>query len=95
MKYDIYDICNFKETITECIIDGIRKEYHACSSGKLEDAIIFYKDYFEYIGSGAGEIYIDGIKNVFEGEHHFFIHSDLTFNQRRKNKLIKLNNLSI
>lgn len=80
-------------SITECIINGIKMKYDACSSNTLEHALNYYKDYFEYIGSGTGEIYINGKKNMFNGIHHFFIKTNLTFKQKRKLKLQKLNTI--
>lgn len=70
---------------TECIINGVRRPYDACSSGTLNHALKFYRDNFEYIGSGTGEIYFNGVRNFFTGTHHYFIYSNKK--QIRKKKL--------
>jgi hypothetical protein len=45
----------------------------------------FYRDSFEYIGSGTGEIYFNDVKNLFAGTHHYFEYSNKR--QIRKKKL--------
>ena len=75
--------------ITECVLNGVRIKYDACSSTKsLPEAIKSYKYAYVYIGSNNGEIYINGTLNNFNSEHHFFVRQNLK--QQRKNKLIKL-----
>jgi len=81
----------YNDTYTECEIDGVRRPYDACSSSSLEHSMDFYGDKFEYIGSGPGIMWIDGVKNNFKEEHHFFIYSPLK--NRRKKKLENLNKI--
>lgn len=79
---------------TECVINGKRQNYDACSTNNLKKAKKFYKEAFVYIGSGTGELYINGIKNMFPQEHHFFIYkSPLSDIIVRRNKLLKINDL--
>lgn len=59
-------------TETKCLIDGKVVFYDACSSNSsLEYAKDFYKNNFEYIGSGY-VYFINGVENKSETQHHFF-----------------------
>lgn len=90
MNYmNYYDDIFYRKSIRECVINGVRKPYDACSSNSLEYAIHFYRKSFVYIGSNNGEIYINGTLNNFNAEHHFFVRGNL--NELRKDKLAKLN----
>lgn len=75
--------------MNECIINGKRQHYDACSVSSLKNAKKFYKHAFDYIGSGTGELYINGTRNFFSGTHHFFIKK--TLKSYRKSKLEKIN----
>lgn len=75
----------------ECVINGVRQRYDACSTSTLKKAKKFYKEAFIYIGSGTGELYINGVKNMFDKEHHFFIYkSPLSNKIARRNMLLKI-----
>lgn len=60
---------------TECLINGIRIEYDACSSGSLKGAKEYYLPNFVYIGSNNGIIYVNNTLNDFKEPHHFFIYA--------------------
>jgi hypothetical protein len=79
-----------KPSFCECEINGIRLKYDACGSGSKKEAFASYKNH-EYIGSNNGIIYVNGIRNDFKQEYHFFIRS--TLKKIRKKKLEKLANL--
>ena len=85
MSYDSYFSDKY-DSFCECVIDGVRQPYDACSSGLLTDAISYYKN-FDYIGSNDGIIYINGVLNDFKTKHYFFIYKSL-----KKIRLKKLSN---
>lgn len=76
--------------MNECIIDGKRQPYDACSTNSLKKAKKFYKHAFYYIGSGTGELYINGTRCFFSETHHFFRYKTL-LRLLRKSKLEKIN----
>ena len=84
-------IRDYRIIICDCVINGVRQPYDGCSSGSLEEAKAFYKNY-EYIGSNDGLIYVNGVKNDFNRKYHFFIKSSLK--KIRLKKLKKLNDIS-
>lgn len=92
MSYNMnYDYWDFTKTFCECEINGVRIPYDACSSSSKKESFESYKNH-EYIGSNNGIIYVNGVKNDFKQEYHFFIRSNLK-NIRRK-KLEKLKEIS-
>ena len=61
----------WKDTYTECLINGQKIKYDGCSSRSLEESKTFYKGYY-YIGSNNGTIFVNGTRNEFNTIHHFF-----------------------
>jgi len=79
----------YKKHYLECVIDGVRQTYDACSSNDLDSAIAYY-DNFKYIGSNTGIIYVNSVKNDFKCTHHFF--NRLNSQELRMYKLMKILN---
>lgn len=55
----------------ECLIDGQKVHYDACSVQDLEKAQEFYGPAYKYIGSGYVTFH-NGTKNTWDYIHHFF-----------------------
>jgi hypothetical protein len=85
MWRDYYDN---EDTFCECEINGVRIPYDCCSSNSKKEAFEVYKNH-EYIGSNNGVIYVNGVRNDFKQEYHFFIYSNLKKNRRKKLEKLK------
>ena len=62
------------EYITECLIDGTRMEYDDCCDDKYLQEYLQNKQLHK-IGEGH-IIYINGVENVYDELHHFFVRTN-------------------
>jgi len=64
----------------ECLVNGIRIKYDACSSYSRFQAKKSYEHAFKYIGSGY-TYWVNGKLQIANEEHHFFV--EYNNNERR------------
>ena len=61
--------------ITECLIDGTRIKYDDCCSGDKYLQKYLQNQQLRKIGEGH-IIYINGVENVYDELHHFFVRTN-------------------
>lgn len=61
-----------RQHYNECLLDGEKVHYHACTELTREQAEEYYRpDLFQYMGSGY-ITYHNGVKNVWDNLHNFY-----------------------